>query len=785
MGDGAPRNYFLNEHHELTPTDKDGFGPTKKYTDVNWRSKGQALHSSLVRSRDQILASPDPLKESRYFLAVLPEKVLHQPSQAKKAMDGKLARVPDFRGDDAGVFRRLGLDLLGVASTGEAIVHATIERFDRLAATSERLESEGVREQALWAPLAKVSTVPLSLRVDESWLNRETAKNIHAVFEFQPVLRGSEVDRVVKAIREELGKAGSFEFDAAGTDFSGRRWYRALAQSALVKKAAVLFQSVQRIHAPHLTPLAASTRRTARVPSVPPAAAPAPADLPVVAIVDAGIPAQHPILSTYLRMRYSIPDGVTEALGSHGSAVASRVVFEGLHEGDQPTLPRCRFVDINVASVTSFNPEDPHIDDQQLVNAMDNVANAAPDVRVFNLSIGSRRPLAAGAEHEVDRAERLEKLRSLDNFAFQRDVVVVVAAGNSPPGVQPNPPYPGHLADPQWQLGHWASGFNTLTVGAYVQQPHAEGVARRRWAPSPFTLIGPGAIARAPIPDFAAPGGDGAVDYQRHSGMGEWCLGADGQIEDHSGTSVAAPVVAQGAARLALFLSAACQPGTRPTAALVRAALTLLAERKEVPGAPAIEKLAKRTLGRGLPRISRALAPASAAALLFWQGVLPDAKHVVRVRVPVPGGWVDESKEPTLRLVVAWLSPVNEAYEGWACRHVEARLRSHSGGDALGGASKLASGHYPVIERSFDLKEVGEWPVPGELLLELSYQQLHEEPVGRPYSQETRVGVAIELRDGGSEGGVSPHAALQAHVLIDGVAVQLSVGGFRTAIPVG
>lgn len=616
MGDGAPRNYFLNEHHELTPTDKDGFGPTKKYTDVNWRSKGQALHSSLVRSRDQILASPDPLKESRYFLAVLPEKVLHQPSQAKKAKDGKLARVPDFRGDDAGVFRRLGLDLLGVASTGEAIVHATIERFDRLAATSERLESEGVREQALWAPLAKVSTVPLSLRVDESWLNRETAKNIHAVFEFQPVLRGSEVDRVVKAIREELGKAGSFEFDAAGTDFSGRRWYRALAQSALVKKAAVLFQSVQRIHAPHLTPLAASTRRTARVPSVPPAAAPAPADLPVVAIVDAGIPAQHPILSTYLRMRYSIPDGVTEALGSHGSAVASRVVFEGLHEGDQPTLPRCRFVD-------------------------------------------------------------------------------------------------------------------------------------------------------------------------RHSGMGEWCLGADGQVEDHSGTSVAAPVVSQGAARLASFLSKACQPGTRPTAALVRAALTLLAERKEVPGAPAIEKLAKRTLGRGLPRISRALAPATAAALLFWQGVLPDAKHVVRIRVPVPGGWVEESKEPTLRLVVAWLSPVNEAYEGWACRHVEARLRSHSGGDALGGASKLASGHYPVIERSFDLKEVGEWPVPGELLLELSYQQLHEEPVGRPYSQETRVGVAIELRDGGSEGGVSPHAALQAHVLIDGVAVQLSVGGFRTAIPVG
>jgi len=72
------------------------------------------------------------------------------------------------------------------------------------------------------------------------------------------------------------------------------------------------------------------------------------------------------------------------------------------------------------------------------------------------------------------------------SFAFEHDLIVVVAAGNTPPGVIPNVDYPGHVEDPDWGLGSLGSGFNTLVVGSYVAEANADGVGRRPGWPSPF-----------------------------------------------------------------------------------------------------------------------------------------------------------------------------------------------------------------------------------------------------------------------------------------------------------
>lgn len=88
------------------------------------------------------------------------------------------------------------------------------------------------------------------------------------------------------------------------------------------------------------------------------------------------------------------------------------------------------------------------VDDKFVMEVLRGIVGGAPDVRVFNLSFGNERPLSAF--NEVERGEHRINLRDLDNFVFATDSIVVVAAGNSPPGLIPNPNYPDHHEDPRW-----------------------------------------------------------------------------------------------------------------------------------------------------------------------------------------------------------------------------------------------------------------------------------------------------------------------------------------------
>jgi hypothetical protein len=782
----TPRNYFLNEQHELKPTETDGGGRLRVFKGINWAAKGQRLHRSLSKARSTIQASPDPMRQSRFFLAVGPEKTLVQPTTAKGAKNNEKTIEPRFADrTDGSSLRRLGLDVLSVASSGEALVHVGAERFDQLSATSARLDSEGAREKALWAALADITTIPASFKVDEAWLGSLSEnERVPVVFELQPVLRAVEAELLSREIRRFVAAAGkAFEFDSAGTLFSGRKWYRGKATAHQIKRAAEAFQSIQRIHAPHFTPLSMAARRQ---PETRAAAAisreqPNSTGFPRIALVDAGVPADHAALASFRQGSYISPDGVAGPLGSHGSLVASRLVFAGLHAGDEATEARCRFYDVNVASVETTNADAPLIDEQNLVTALEAVVASANDVRVFNLSLGARQPL--NMESEVDRQEKLSKLSELDNFAMLRDVVLVIAAGNTPSGTIPSPAYPDHVDDPQWVLGHWACAFNALTVGSYVADAHPDGVAAVRGAPSPFSKAGPSPIARAPKPDHSAPGGDSGHDYRGHRGLGVFGINAEGLIEPCAGTSQATPVISHLAARVLATLSAKCPPGTRPSAALLRAVIAIISKPIAVL-TPRLAKAAKRTLGRGLPRLNRLTAPDQESALLLWQGTVADTKHWSRVRIPMPREWVDKAKAPQLRLVVGWLSSTNSAYSGWACRKVHSALKASepTEGDVLHFERIRAHGSYPLIERIYDLKAPEVGSDTSELVLELRYELVHEEPVGiRQFPTDTRVGVVVEFADA-SEEPLSPHASLQACQLIQ-TATRLSVPAPGIVIP--
>jgi hypothetical protein len=425
---------------------------------------------------------------------------------------------------------------------------------------------------------------------------------------------------------------------------------------------------------------------------------------------------------------------------------------------------------------------DLELDGKAVFEALRGVAQSFPDVRVFNLSFGSY--VALGRLRDAERLERHVELQDLDNLAFEHDIIIVVAAGNTQRGVVPNTSCPGHVDDPDWGLGAWAAGFNTLVVGGYVPRVNTDGVAKLPGWPSPFTRIGPG-VARAPVPNYSAGAGDCTDNYQWAPGLGVATLNKIGLWEGEVGTSHAAPIVAREAAILFSDLEKYCERGVPPFASTVKAFLRLVARPEAPPETlkPAVRKLARRTLGQGRPSADRLNAPRTSSAVFLWQGTLEAPGVAARVRVLIPRSWARTAKLPKLRAVCAWNTPVCAAApELWACRKVSFQLRPDLDSEAPHGHGR-ATGSYPLIDKTYDLHEEAlraqkidhaedEW------ILEVSYEEVGPYPAQMTVADSQRVSLAWELYDA-DEGGVSPQAAIQSTPLAN---TMISLGGAKQPI---
>ena len=342
---------------------------------------------------------------------------------------------------------------------GDAIVHIEPERVKQLVATTQRLDEVGAREQARWANLESFGVIPSELRPNHDWVRSLRAHvPTDAVVEFQPLLSRSDIEVLLRSIAMLLKPDRKEGITGIGTDFSGRFWARGQITPEGLRSIAKTFYSVQTLHSPLISFVVASKgrelgrARDARTPT------PEPADLtslPTVALLDTGVPSDHAGLSRYRRGGFVAPESFGQAIGNHGSMVASRIVFGDVEAGDgSPITPqgKCRYYDALVATAIDT------IDDKSVVPAIQTVVGTAPDVRVFNLSFDTR-PL--DLLDPTKRRENLILVQDLDNLIFRDDVLVVVSAGNSPAGVVPQNPYPSHYDDPSWQLGAWARSFNS------------------------------------------------------------------------------------------------------------------------------------------------------------------------------------------------------------------------------------------------------------------------------------------------------------------------------------
>ncbi len=758
-----PRNFFLNEAHELAHTDQTGGGRPPNLGKINWSQRGSLLSKSLVSARTALLNFPDPTVNTRLFLLARPVAGIPKVSESKKS-PGPYSAKPDFGGAESLAFRRLGVDLLEVGATGEAVVHTTPQRFERLVTTAASLATEGIREQARWVAIERFDVVPPELKYDNEWLDTLPKTGLNeCVLRFHSLLTRSEVESVLSLIADSLKSDGE-KIVRAGLGFSGRRWYLAHLQRKTIERVARDFASVQALHPPMRTPLAAGSKPRGAPAHAPASVATFPLpSLPTVAVVDCGVPQNHPLLGGLIRGRYS--GRSSGPVGhDHASLVASRIAFGdlNLYGGPRATPPpECAIVDVAVADQPFSNQNHVEIYDDDVVDAMIGVLSGNPEVRVFNLSFGNPEPV--GDLPQRAQEERLIYAQDLDNFCFAHDSLVVLSAGNTALGVQPQPAYPGHQADPRWGMGGWASGTNTLKVGAYVGFPVPQCVASTVGWPSPFSRVGP-PISGAAAPEFSAPGGDLRADYNRQPLAGVWGCNSIGLWDDHPGTSFAAPIISREAA---LAFERLRGVAGRPFAVLVRAFLAQSARRlAEQTYTAAVQRLADRTLGLGLPDARSIVVPSPDEALLFWQGVLDGPGDTARVQVFIPAAWLAAAKEPTVRLVVCWDPPTNHAVRGvWRCREVAAKLKPTAGAETFPSMTKERRRNSPQIDRLYDLsqpnlvkKKVA--AADDAWVVELSYSEVAPYPPGLEFSPTQRVAFVAKLFDR-SIPPVSPQATLQ------------------------
>jgi hypothetical protein len=764
-----PRTFFLNESHEHTRGEKDGGGLTRPYVSIDWKAKGARVATSLRAARESIRRTPDPSKGSHLFLISTVEEKLERVSDDKrKAKDGRVVERSHIAGEHSLIFQRLGLDLLGITEGGKALVHAANERLDNLLATADGLESAGAREQRRWAFLSDFAPAPPETRADPMWIaSIPDQAHIEVIVEIQPLLVRSEVESVAQSLRVHLDTDEGDGVLAAGRDFSGRSWFRMRLRRQTIQSFARDFQSIQSIHAPLRSILFGTAGFSRRAGGEMTAWPPVTANLPAVAIVDTGVPREHRFLAPYRRGQHAHPEVEAPGQHDHASRVASRIVFGDFAAGPAfvPPAGRCQYLDVVVPGYPALSGEDPivELDDKAIQDELTAVVMAYPDVRVFNFSFGRYEPLARLDEHQ--RRERLLQLQDLDNFIFANDLLVVVAAGNSPPGAIPNNPYPDHVDDPDWGLGARAAGFNTMVVGSYAGTASPGGIAGHTGWPSPFTRIGPG-VANAPVPGFSANGGDVPTSYRFREGMGVGTCNRMGDWEDAIGTSLAAPLVAREAAILLRQLQRHCATGVLCFSATVKAFLQLVARRVGEAPRGRVRALADRTLGKGLPKADRLERPHGSTAVFVWQGTLDSHESVARVRVPVPAEWMKCAQCPSLRIVCTWNALVNAAAPDiWASRKVTLHLKPTLGADAIRGKGDSV-GAYPLIDRIWRLDHDANGkprlqPPDGDWIVELFYDDVGPYPATLAIPPQQKVALVMELFDQG-ENPVSPQEAVQS-----------------------
>jgi subtilisin family serine protease len=364
-----------------------------------------------------------------------------------------------------------------------------------------------------------------------------------------------------------------------------------------------------------------------------------------VVVVDSGVHTANALLGGLVtRVLAELPPNTVAPHLSHGTFVASRVAY-----GDEITStlarrasPWCRLIDLQVTGIDPVgNKVMPEA--SSLAEILERVVpQLAGEAQVFNISLGVE-PARDGFYSTLARL--------LDYLARQHKVLFVVSAGNID---RPAAPPPAHFLPQTARILSPSEGLLVLSVGS-VARAHEQGCVACAGEIAPYSRRGPGADAGVK-PELAAHGGNVLFDgsgWALSPRIAAYGLARTGShLEYNAGTSYAAPLVAQYAARLF-----DAYPGATPN--LVKALLCHFTREIQVPRpGPPVED--HHFCGFGEPDVDGALYTAPNSVTYLYQGELIRDQYTY-IPFHLPQAMVaDRRSRLTVRGTVVFDPPVSD-----------------------------------------------------------------------------------------------------------------------------
>jgi hypothetical protein len=379
-----------------------------------------------------------------------------------------------------------------------------------------------------------------------------------------------------------------------------------------------------------------------------------------VAVIDSGVAACPLTNGLVLDTINELPPGSVGPHMSHGTFVASRIIY-----GDEITtvlahraLPWCPIIDIQVTGDDGIGNRISQ-NGARLGEILQRVVPLISNrVRVFNLSLGIS-PISEGFFSSLARL--------IDFLSKEYQVLFVISAGNINDA---SAPPPAHYLSESSRILTPGESILSLTVGSIARYSEVGCVSREREI-SPFSRRGPGAD-RALKPELAAHGGNvfyTGPSWSTSPRTAVYGLSRDGSRLEYSiGTSFSAPIVAQYAARLF-----DAYPQATPN--LIRALLCHFSDPviAPTPGAPIDDH---HFCGFGEPQIERALFATTTSATLLHQGEIKDNTYIyIPFHIPEALAGRQETKL-NIKATVVFDPPVSpdDSVQYSLCR-ISAKLR--------------------------------------------------------------------------------------------------------------
>nr|BFD65309.1 S8 family peptidase [Bdellovibrio sp. HAGR004] len=200
-------------------------------------------------------------------------------------------------------------------------------------------------------------------------------------------------------------------------------------------------------------------------------------EYPLVAVFDSGIDPNNTALRPWVTRQINyIPRGDRTHNFDHGTFVSGLVTSSrSLNNGD-PRFPSCGSKILDIAGLHAQG-----ISELDLITRLEDAIQQNPDVKVWNLSLGSD---SCRADHQFS-----ELAVFLDRLQQQHDINIVISAGNFT--TLPLRGWPNDVLDNSDLISTPGESALAITVGSLAHtEVHNSRV--RREEPSPFSRRGPG-----------------------------------------------------------------------------------------------------------------------------------------------------------------------------------------------------------------------------------------------------------------------------------------------------